>query len=411
MSVFRYVGIPLEGGALRRGEAVGETPAQVRAALRRVGLQVLELHPERRPMPLLPARFPSLDRMRRSRRSAQKAELFDALSTLLACGGALDAALESQLSGQGGREASARRAFVLELREAIRAGRSLHEAAAQHPGWCSPQEVAILESAQRTGTLAAALASLAQRCEQEESTQARIAGALAYPAVVAVLAAGAFLFLSNHTLPQLTAILEEAKIEVPPLTAAVIAAGRAALRWGWMVLPAIGALLLGAPWLRRRLAASERPSLAALGRWTPRFARRRALAQWASGMAHLLGAGVPAVEALSVLAPTVSSAALGEGLTAAARRVERGEPLSLALSKAASLDPEIATLLEVGERSGELPTLLERLAARLERSSRRELERWTALLEPAAIVLLAIAIGIVVMAAAAAMVSLQKVLA
>ena len=146
---------------------------------------------------------------------------------------------------------------------------------------------------------------------------------------------------------------------------------------------------------------------------TPKVARRASLAKALLGLSELLRAGVPAVEALRVLAPTAGSvvtARLGELLGSAAGRIERGESFAEALDDPRWFPDEVRRLIRVGEQSGELESVLDRLGHRYKRSAERLIDRLAALLEPAVILVLAFGVGIVVMAAVLPLTRLQNVL-
>jgi type II secretory pathway component PulF len=131
------------------------------------------------------------------------------------------------------------------------------------------------------------------------------------------------------------------------------------------------------------------------------------------GLAGLLRAGVPLVESLRVLAPTLSGPGgpqMRAALHAAAERIERGDNFADALGDDPWIDGECRKLIEVGEEAGELAPALSRLAERYQRRARRQIERLLAVLEPAVILALAALVGLVVMAAVLPMLRLQQLL-
>jgi type II secretory pathway component PulF len=134
------------------------------------------------------------------------------------------------------------------------------------------------------------------------------------------------------------------------------------------------------------------------------------VARVATGLSELLRAGVPAVEALRVLAPSVGVANLRARLDEAASRIERGEQLAEAMDDPHWFDAEFRRLLAVGESAGELDRMLSRIGERYERRARLLIDRLAALLEPAVILALAAVIGVVVIASVLPLLRLQEVL-
>jgi type II secretory pathway component PulF len=123
------------------------------------------------------------------------------------------------------------------------------------------------------------------------------------------------------------------------------------------------------------------------------------VAHVASILARLRRAGTPLTEALVVVSDTVSDRAVKALLLQAVEAIRRGEDFSSVMAKSRVFDPEFAQLFHVGERSGEIKEIFDRIAERYQRAADLAGERLAALLGPAAIVVLACLIGILVMAA------------
>jgi type II secretory pathway component PulF len=389
------------------GEVAGESAAEVRASLRRVGLQVLELRPARAKIPRL--RFDSWDRHLRRRRLATRAELYDSLATMIESGTPLTTALDTIVDSERSLRSRTREMLVL-VREAVRGGASLATAMGAHPDWFAPDEVAIIEAGEHGGNLAAVLRSLGNRTERAGELRGKLMAALTYPVVVLCVGICAFLFLSNKTLPELCSILRDSKVAIPGLTAAVMGAGQFVLVWGpWIALGA-AAIAIGCVALGRSLAARGLGLPAWTRRLSPAISRSIALSRASLSLADLLRAGVPMVEALRIVAPTAMNRVLKSALVDAASQVEHGAPLAASLRNDLAFDAEFRRLVEIGEETGELETVLEKLGLRRERKAQRQIDRLASWIEPASIVVLAVLIGMVAMAAILPMVAMQEIL-
>ena len=221
---------------------------------------------------------------------------------------------------------------------------------------------------------------------------------------------GVVIFLSVRTLPQLVQILTDAGIPTPALTARVMGFGSFLYHW-W---PAIGVglvvLILMATVLRDMAARRgiEPP------RWvralSPSVLRRMAVARVSLQLSELVRTGVPVVDALRVIAPTSASGALRQRLMAAADRAERGEELSAALDDERWFDAEFRRLLDIGQATGELETLLQRIGERYARQARGLIDRLATVLEPAVILVLATMVGTVVIAALLPLLRIREIL-
>jgi type II secretory pathway component PulF len=432
VSRWRYVAVPAASPSarLRHGTMAGDSAAEVRALLRRGGLVVVDLRPQRERPGGGTGGERLLSRWRRGRRRGDRAEFHDSLATLLGAGLPLLEALEAMRGdapvGSGGLLGgmSWRRARMIgELCDGLRGGASLSGAMAAHPAWFDPTELAMVEAAQRSGTLPAVLRDLAERHEHGASIGQKLASALAYPCVLSAVGVAVAIFLGSSTLPELSRLLADAGLEVPGLTVAVIAVVDLLVRFWWLLPPA-GIVAVGAAWWLVRRGRGDRGR--GLDRLLPRPVRRLALAAAVLRLSELVRTGVPLVEALRVLAPTVGGVCVGLriALLRTADLVERGSGLAEALEAAERPDgegdaaaargvwfeAELRRLVEVGEAGGELDGVLERLGRRYERSSRRLIDRVASMAEPVVILMLAVLVGVVVMAAVLPLVRLQEVL-
>ena len=173
MSVWRYTAIELSAGRSRKtGEMSGRCAADVRASLRRIGFQVIDLRQLRHPK-ATPTGTTSLGaevqgavhRYLRKRRQHERAELYDALATMLQSGVPL---LESGevVAASIRRRRSSLRAMLIDVDEELRAGSSLGQAMARHPGWFDTGEVAMVRAGHHSGTLPDVLRSLSERHER-----------------------------------------------------------------------------------------------------------------------------------------------------------------------------------------------------------------------------------------------------
>lgn len=412
---FRYHAVRLPDGPPAQGEIDALSPADARARLRAAGLRVRRIRQLRSAAAVGPlAAHPLLQDYLRRRRARDKADFLDALATMLQAGITLAEALRSAAEAKG-RSSAARRLAARCLR-AVESGDALSDAARREPAWFDPAEAAQIHAAERAGDLPSALRALADRLERAGRLSSKLAAALAYPAIVFFVGVAVVLFLSTRTLPTLVATLQDAGVRPHPLTLTVMNAGQAAAAALPFFLPA--ALPLAALALlltRRRLddSQSDRPPTPRRFLRTPRVARTAATADFCERFAELLRSGVTAVDSLHALEPTFRKPATRE-LARAARRVaaavSTGDSLASAFRREPWFDHEFASMVDAGERVGNLDDVLLRTAARLRRDAQRRLDRLTTLLEPAVILSLAAVIGLVVLAAVLPLTQLQDIL-
>ena len=141
-----------------------------------------------------------------------------------------------------------------------------------------------------------------------------------------------------------------------------------------------------------------------------RAVHRGRIAQVAGTLARLQRSGIPLAEAIDVVSASAPSHALKTLLQQCAEDIRDGKDFSEAIRGSNLLDDEFAQLLELGEESGELPEMLERIAERYHRAAERSIQTLSALLEPIAVLILAVLIGTIAMAAVLPLMEMTKIL-
>jgi general secretion pathway protein F len=401
---FRYRATERATGRLREGEQSGVSAYAVRASLRRIGLEVdlVEALDTPRHLPawlsvMLHPFIEAWHERERRRRRILRSDLFDALATLINAGCPLEQAVGILASSSSRSRSECR--MLRDLRERLRAGVPLSQACASMPGWFDTLDTAMLDTGSQAGDLSAVLISLSAFHQRSSAIGQKLFMALIYPAVLLIAALGAIIFLSSVPLPKLLALIQQAHRAPPRLTVDLVWFGQAMVHdWPIMVVIAI-VLMFMIPRLLRQI-----PLEGWLGDLVHRnlIARARLRSQIASvacTLARLLHCGMPLLEAVEVTITTVRRRDVILLLTQAAQAIRRGEELSTVVSASTLMEPEFAQLLHLGERSGELTVLLERIAERYSRTAERTIDRLAAMLGPLAILILASLIAVVALAA------------
>ena len=411
MIVWRYTAVPMgsDSSSPVRGLVPACGESDVRAKLRLAGLQAVRIERASRSSELAESghrRFSTLvtllvDRVR-ARRMTRRAELVDAIATMLSAGVPLVEAL--QTAGRGNRVGSLAHTLS-SISHAISEGSPLGTAMARHRTWFDTVECAMVEAGQASGDLVGSLKAMTMRLERKAAIGARLTAVLAYPMLVATVGAGVVVFLGSHTLPQLASVLVDSGVRVPRLTRVIMWVGSAAASWGWLLVPGVLILLglLCGPLRRSVLLLELTDSL------RPRLARTVRVASAARTLADLLGSGVPLVEALRITSRVVGTG-LGQQLDEAAQRIEQGNDIGTAFAGSRWFDAETIRVLELAQTAGDLGRALTHLADRAERRADRAIAALAGVLEPALILGLAALVGSVVMAAVLPLLRLQEVL-
>lgn len=386
MRPYRYTAYTPEG-ARRRGIVVAEDEADASARLAAQGLMAAELRAEARTRPGW--RDGRIDRDTLSVFTRQMAVLLGAGLTVEA---ALAAAQGAAVAPRVERLIARARAGLLEgapLAEALRA------AGGGLPGWY----LAALGAGERSGDLATVFATLAEYLEGAAGDRAAVASALIYPAFVIAVALAVCAVLMTTVAPEIAALFEGSGQPLPPLTVTVMGVTQAVIgAWpliaaGFLAVAALAAAAARIPaWRDRRDRASLRLPL--MGR----LRRMAQAAQYLRTLALVINSRLPLTEALDFAAGVLDIAAFRAQAEAAAEALRRGESLAQAMAGLGFLHPVSRQLIEAGEASARLGPMTERAALLAETWMRTERKRLTAVLEPAAMVFVGLAVLTIVMA-------------
>ena len=318
------------------------------------------------------------------------------LATLLGAGQPLDRALSILLELP---EDERTRRVVTDIRDIVRGGAPLSTALERQHGLFSRLYINMVRAGEAGGSLHDTLQRLSDYLERSAELKGRVINALIYPAILLAVVGGALLFLLGYVVPQFALMYESLDVALPWFTQWVLTAGLV-VREGWIIMivvPAVIALVVER-WLRQpatRLAMDgwllQRngigPLLAKLE--TARLART---------LGTLLRNGVPLLSGLGIARNVLSNRALAADVDAASDEVKNGNGLSASLARGKRFPRLALQMIQVGEESGALDTMLLKTADTFEQESARAIDRLLSALVPVITLVLASVVGLVIVA-------------
>ena len=317
------------------------------------------------------------------------------VATLLKAGIPLLEALDTVIGQQKGKFRTA----LLMLRERVASGVGLAEAMAEQPRVFDVLCVHMAEVGENAGTLETVLDQWAEFQERSTAFKDRILTALLYPAFVLVVGMAATLFLMTFVIPMLLESLLEAGRPLPWPTQVVKAASDAILAHGWLmglaaVLLVVGLIMaIGTPsgrriWHRSLLHIP----------WLGPMARKQEIARIALIISTLVKSGIEFLRAMEVTARSTKNLVLREALLKSAKEIGAGQEIGKALENTQIFPPMVVRIFTIGQESGRLEEMLDRLATDYDRQVSVASARLMAILEPVLILTLAVFVGFILMA-------------
>ena len=318
------------------------------------------------------------------------------LATLLGAGQPLDRALSILLELP---EDDVAKRTITDVRDAVRGGASLSTALDRQHGAFSRLFVNMVRAGEAGGSLHETLQRLADYLERSRALRARVINALVYPAILLVMVGLSLLFLLGYVVPQFSAMYDSLDAELPWFSQLVLGLGVFVRDW-WIVLLAVPVLIL--LWLDRK--RRDPAFMLKFDAWLLRNKLAGSLvakldtARLARTLGTLLRNGVPLLSALGIARNVLDNRVLANDVDAATDEVKNGIGLSAALAKGKRFPRLALQMIQVGEESGALDTMLLKTADTFEQETSIALDRMLAALVPAVTLVLATVVGIVILA-------------
>lgn len=341
-------------------------------------------------------REPALSlRLGRSRVSARELALFSRQSAALIDAGVpvLQALriLSAQTPGRCLRDS------LGDVATAVERGSSLAGAFKRHPKVFPAVFTSLVEAGELGGRLNLVLERLAVHYEKEHLFREKMRSVLMYPLIVAAVAVAAVAVVVTFVLPALAEVLTQSGLPVPLLTEVVINVSETANRFWYLIFGSVAAagaglrLAVGTPggldyWQRFLLRLPVFGHLAG-GVIVARFCRT---------LGSLVQSGVPILQALDVVAKTVGNARMAKVIEETAANVSRGESIAAVLDRSRLFPSMVTQMIVVGEETGALDRLLEKVAVYYEQDVDQTASRLASALEPVLILTVGGVVGLII---------------
>ncbi len=389
MPRYQYTAIAA-GGRKVRGTITAESPYAARKQLR-----VRSIHPSsigeiRSASQSQRVLFPSL-------RKASRGQIVDftkQLATLLNSGIKLTEAL-SVLTLQTSDHRF--KTALTEIRDRVVTGESFTDALNEYRDYFDVIYVAMVRVGEVTGTLGGSLQTIANFMEKRQRVEAKVVTAMIYPIVLICFCMLAVLILTTKVIPKIGEQIERAGQELPWITAQLMGFSHLVTsRWLVVILAGIAAIVL----IFRKIFQTERGAylrdkfILSLPFFGP-LIKQRVVARFASTLSTLIGSGLAMAESLRVVAETTGNSLMKRAIQHARERILAGADIATPLRDSGVIDPAIAHMVAVGERSGELETMLRSISENLESSTDVVIERLSAAVEPVIILVMAVVVGVI----------------
>jgi type IV pilus assembly protein PilC len=387
MSTYVFKAMDL-AGIKAQGELDGDSKQAVSDQLKQRGLIVLEIADKHSSREIELSFFKSV-------KASELAVFSRQLSTMITSGMSILRALyvlEWQTESKFLKET------IVAVRKDVEAGLSLSDSMARHPKVFSPLFVAMTQAGEAGGVLEGALMRVADQLEKDASLRRQIRSAMVYPALVITFAIGVMMALVAFLVPVFEGVFKQYGGELPKITQVSVFLSHAVTGYWWLIFLLAGLSAFG--FIKWKGSSWGRPQWDHLRLKIPMkigsIVQEVAVARWARTLSSLTSAGVPLLLALDIVGRTGGNVAVEEAMEGVIASVKRGGTIAAPLAQAPIFPVMVTHMVGVGEETGALDSMLDKVAEFYEDQVEASVKALTSILEPVMIIVIGGIVGFIV---------------
>jgi type IV pilus assembly protein PilC len=387
MSTYVFKAIDLAGGKAR-GEVEADSKQAVSDQLKQRGLIVLDIADKHSSKEIELGFLKSV-------KATELAIFARQLSTMISSGMSILRALyvlEEQTESKFLTET------IVAVRKDVEAGLSLSDSMARHPKVFNPLFVAMTQAGEMGGVLEDALVRVADQLQKDAALRKQVKSAMIYPALVVTFAVGVMMALVAFLVPVFEGVFKEFGGELPALTQVSVGLSELVTGYWWAIFGTIALLIVTfikwkkTSWGRRQWDHFRLHIPMRIGT----IVQQIAVARWSRTLASLTAAGVPLLQALEITGRTGGNVAVEEAMDGVISSVKRGGTIAAPLAQAPIFPSMVTHMVGVGEETGALDAMLDRVAEFYEEQVEASVKTLTSILEPIMIILIGGIVGFIV---------------
>ncbi|HZT83506.1 MAG TPA: type II secretion system F family protein [Gemmataceae bacterium] len=300
---------------------------------------------------------------------------------------------------EGQMKPSALKNALIDVVDDVESGSTLSEAFAKHPKCFDRLYVNMVKAGEAGGALEIILQRLADFKEKSQSLKRKIIGAMVYPVVVILVAVLILTFIMLWIIPKFEKIFKDFNMKLPWMTEMLMATANWFGKY-WYLLPLFPLCF----WLTIKLIRLNRTGAYAVDRvklWFPVFGmiiEKTIVARTTRTLGTLVSSGVPILESLSIVKETCTNAVFERMYQRIYESIREGDTIAQPLKESRLVDDMVVNMVDVGEETGDLDTMLYKIADVYDEEVNVLVAGMISLLEPLMIVFLGVTIGAIVIA-------------
>ncbi|GMT41818.1 MAG: putative type II secretion system protein F [bacterium] len=389
--LYSYKGVD-KAGKVKKGSLDASGVREARTKLRTEGLFVTDIIAEK-VVQKKGSLFPSLTRTIPAK---EMTSFMRQMASLLTAGIPL---METLNAAQEQSDSVFLKKVVHGLMDSVRQGEPLADAMSMHKDHFDTLTISMVRAGEAGGQLSQVLTEIADYKEASLLRQNVLKQATTYPIFIAVFGGGVLVFLLAYVVPKITVIFEDLGHALPLSTSILMfITGTLAHYWFWMLL-ALCAFMLAANKLLKTEKGRRFMDTAAVKAWViGPVIRSSILARWSHTTAVLLKSGVPLLQTLRLSKDVTQNMLYAEAIESAYNNIREGGGIANSLKRTGLFPPVAIQMVSAGEKSGQSASLLMQVAKDQSAELENRVSVMMSLVPPVLIIVMALAVGFIVMA-------------
>ena len=283
------------------------------------------------------------------------------------------------------------------VRVDVNEGSSLAKAFSKHPKVFTNLFINMVEAGEASGTLPLVLMRLADFSESQVRLKNKIQSALMYPTLMMFAALSLLIGIFVGVIPKIVKIFESMNKPMPIQTVVMIKISDILVNYWWLLgAMAVGGFIFFKRWSNTPKGRRKWDGFVLKLPVVGPLIRMLAVARFSNTMATLLAGGVPILTAMNIVKNIVSNTLISEAIVQARENVTEGQSIAEPLKRSRQFPPLVIHMIAIGEKTGELPEMLQNVSSTYEEQVAVKIDGLTSLLEPAMIIFMGLMVGAIV---------------
>ena len=289
--------------------------------------------------------------------------------------------------------------ILAQVRQDVNEGSSLAKATSNHPRAFDTIFVNMIEAGESSGTLGLVLIRLADLKEAQMRLRSKVISGMTYPALMMVVAGGLMIGIFTFVIPKLTKIFENSNKPIPALTQFLMTLSDIIVQW-WFAIAGVVFFLfsLFQKYIRTEKGRAKWDAFKLKLPVVGPLVRMIAVTRFSSTMATLLHSGVPILTSMNIARNLMDNVPIAKAISDARENITEGQSIAEPLRRSGEFPPMMIHMISIGEKTGELPSMLTNVAETYEEQVNTRIETMTSLLEPLMIIAMGGAVAVIVVA-------------